>query len=82
MEWANLHVPGHGFRSASDVVNHFDDETLAAELRRLQARLFAPGHENDSWDGRPLARALEQVRRHRRTETSADLPPLYPKGLS
>lgn len=82
VEWANLHVPGHGFRSASDVVNHFDDETLAAELRRLQARLFAPGHENDSWDGRPLARALEQVRRHRRTETSADLPPLYPKGLS
>lgn len=82
VEWANLHVPGHGFRSASDVVNHFDDETLAAELRRLQARLFAPGHENDSWDGRPLARALEQVRRHRRMETSADLPPLYPKGLS
>ena len=82
VEWANLHVPGHGFRSASEVVNHFDDETLAAELKRLQARLFAPGHENDSWDGRPLARALEQVRRHRRMETSADLPPLYPKGLS
>ncbi len=82
VEWANLHVPGHGFRSASEVVNHFDDETLAAELRRLQARLFAPGHENDSWDGQPLARALEQLQRHRRTETSADLPPLYPKGLS
>ena len=82
VEWANMHSPGHGFRSASDVVDHFGDETLATELRRLQARLFAPGHENDTWDGRPLARALEQIRRHRQAQTSADLPPLYPKGLS
>jgi len=82
VEWANLHSPGHGFRSAADVVDHFGDETLAKELRLLQARLFAPGHENDTWDGRPLARALEQIRKHRRSQTSADLPPLYPKGLS
>lgn len=82
VEWANLHSPGHGFRSASDVVDHFGDETLAAELRRLQARLFAPGHEHETWDGRPLARALEQIRKRKQAKTGADLPPLYPKGLS
>ena len=82
VEWANLHSPGHGFRSAADVVDHFGDQTLATELRRLQARLFAPGHENDAWDGRPLAQALEKIRKHRQVNTSADLPPLYPKGLS
>lgn len=82
VEWANLHATGHGFRSAADVVDHFGDETLATELRRLQARLFAPGHENDTWDGRPLARALEQVRKRRPSRINAGLPPLYPKGLS
>lgn len=82
VEWANLHAPGHGFRSAADVVDHFGDETLATELRELQARLFAPGHENETWDGRPLARALEQVRKRRPSRINDDLPPLYPKGLS
>jgi len=82
VEWANLHSPGYGFRSASDVVDHFDDETLASELRKLQARLFAPGHEDATWDGRPLARTLEQIRKQKRGQTGTDLPPLYPKGLS
>jgi hypothetical protein len=82
VEWANLHSPGHSFRSASDVVDHLGDETLTTELRRLQARLFAPGHENDTWDGRPLAGALEQIRKRRPSQIDADLPPLYPKGLS
>ncbi|SNC67314.1 Oxygen tolerance [Marinobacter sp. es.048] len=82
VEWANLHSPGHGFRSASDVVDHFGDETLATELRRLQARLFAPRHEHDAWDGRPLARALEHIRKRTPDKTMADLPPLYPEGLS
>jgi hypothetical protein len=82
VEWANLHSPGHGFHSASDVVDHFGDETLATELRRLQARLFAPRHEDDTWDGQPLARALEQIRKRRTDKTMADLPPLYPQGLS
>lgn len=82
VEWANLHSGGNSFRSASDVVYHFNNDTLDMELRRLQARLFAPGHENDTWDGRPLARTLEQIRDHRQAQTRADLPPLYPKGLS
>ncbi|TYC58151.1 protein BatD [Marinobacter sp. BW6] len=82
VEWANLHSPGHSFRSAADVVDYFCDQTLAAELRKLQARLFAPGQENDAWDGRPLARALEQIRKYRQARTGADLPPLYPRGLS
>ncbi|WP_372996907.1 BatD family protein [Marinobacter sp.] len=82
VEWANLHVPGHGFRSAADVVNHFRDETLATELRRLQARLFSPRHDNDAWDGRPCARALEQIRKQTPDNSRGALPPLYPEGLS
>ena len=80
--WANRHRPGEHFRSASDVVHHFQDETMATELGKLQARFFAPDHGNEDWDGRPLARTLEAIRKRKQTRANADLPPLYPEGLS
>ncbi|WP_228340015.1 BatD family protein [Marinobacter sp. F3R08] len=82
VEWANLHAPDQGFHSAGDVVRYFGDPTLAEELRYLQARLFAPGHEDDAWNGGTLTRALEQCRKQTQDQTRSDLPPLYPKGLS
>jgi len=83
VEWASLHTPGHGFHSAADVASHFRNEALTAEIRKLQARLFAPGHGTDDWDGRPMVGALEQIREATaKPEARADLPPLYPRGLA
>jgi hypothetical protein len=80
--WANRHRPGEHFRSASDVVHHFQDETMATELGKLQARFFAPDHGNEDWDGRPLARTLEAIRKRKQTRANADLPPLSPEDQS
>jgi hypothetical protein len=83
VEWANLHTPGHGFHSAADVISHFRNEVLTAEIRKLQARLFAPGQGMDDWDGRALAQALKQIREATsKPGGQADLPPLYPQGLA
>ncbi|WP_417566096.1 BatD family protein [Marinobacter sp.] len=83
VEWANLHAPGHGFHSSADVASHFQSEALTAEIRKLQARLFSPGQGTGDWDGRPLAKALQQIREATaKPETRTDLPPLYPKGLA
>ena len=83
VEWANLHTPGHGFHSAADVASHFRNEALTAEIRKLQARLFALGHGTEDWDGRAMVGALEQIRKATaKPEARADLPPLYPRGLA
>ncbi|MEC7376614.1 MAG: protein BatD, partial [Pseudomonadota bacterium] len=81
---ANLKVPGQGFHSAAEVAGYFEHDTLLAEIRRLQARLFAPdtdGQQQDPWDGRLLARSLQEVRQPETTGATEDLPPLYPRGL-
>ncbi len=83
VEWANLHAPGHGFHSAADVTRHFRNDALTAEIRKLQARLFAPGQGTDDWDGRPMARALQQIREATtKPDSRTDLPPLFPQGLA
>ena len=82
--WANLKVPGRGFHSAAEVAQYFGHSTLLAEIRRLQARLFAPdpgGQEPAPWDGRLLAKSLQEIRQSRATDDDSDLPPLYPQGL-
>jgi len=83
VEWANLHNPGHGFRSAADVASHYRSERLTAEIRELQARLFSANRAPEPWDGRPLARELQEIRSTTgKADTRADLPPLHPRGLS
>lgn len=82
--WANLKVPGRGFHSAAEVAQYFGHSTLLAEIRRLQARLFAPdpgGQEPAPWDGQLLAKSLQEIRQSRATDDDSDLPPLYPRGL-
>ncbi len=82
--WANLKAPGQGFHSAAEVAQYFGHRTLLAEIRRLQARLFAPdpgGQEPAPWDGRLLAKSLQEIRQSRATDDDSDLPPLYPQGL-
>jgi len=82
VEWANLHDPGYGFQSAADVASHYRSETLTAEIRELQARLFSANRASEPWDGRPMARALEEIRSTTgKADARADLPPLYPRGL-
>lgn len=80
--WARLRLPERDFRSASDVVNCLANETLTAELGRLQARLFAPGQGGEPWDGSRLVRTLEQVRKQGPGRAGSQLPPLYPEGLA
>lgn len=83
VEWANLHIPGAGFQSAAEVASHYRSEALKAEIRELQARLFSPTQNPEPWDGRPMVRVLEEIRATTgKPENLADLPPLYPKGLS
>lgn len=82
--WANLKAPGRGFHSAAEVAQYFGHSTLLAEIRRLQARLFAPdpgGQEPAPWDGRLLAKSLQEIRQSRAKDDDSDLPPLYPQGL-
>ncbi|WP_375192792.1 BatD family protein [Marinobacter sp.] len=82
--WANLRAPGQGFHSAAEVAQYYGHSTLLAEIRRLQARLFAPdpgGQEPAPWDGRLLAKSLQEIRQSRATDDDSDLPPLYPQGL-
>lgn len=85
VRWANLHFVGKNFQTASEVVTGLNNATLSAELRRLQARLFAPGGgPAEEWDGRALAKALQQVREQRKSvePQGSELPPLYPDSLS
>ncbi|SFR41611.1 Oxygen tolerance [Marinobacter gudaonensis] len=82
--WANLKAPGRGFHSATEVAQYFGHNTLLSEIRNLQARLFAPdqsGQEPAPWDGRPLAKSLQEIRQSQATDEAPDLPPLYPRGL-
>ncbi|MBC7184658.1 MAG: protein BatD, partial [Marinobacter sp.] len=82
VEWANLHNPGAGFQSAAEVASHYRSEALTAEIRKLQARLFSAAPDPEPWDGRPMARVLEEIRATTgRPEILTDLPPLYPQGL-
>ncbi|WP_286220169.1 BatD family protein [Marinobacter apostichopi] len=85
VQWANQRFAGKNFKTASDVMVGLNNATLSAELRRLQARLFAPGGDTaENWDGRALAKALQQVREQRKSEEpqGSELPPLYPDSLS
>ncbi len=85
VQWANQRFAGQNFKTASEVVAGLNNATLSAELRRLQARLFAPGGDTaENWDGRALAKALQQVREQRKSEEplGSELPPLYPDSLS
>ena len=85
VQWANQRFAGQNFKTASEVLAGLNDATLSAELRRLQARLFAPGGDTaENWDGRALAKALQQVREQRKSEEpqGSELPPLYPDSLS
>lgn len=83
VEWANLRSPGHGFHSAAEVAGHFRSETLATEIRKLQARLFAPARDPEPWDAAPLVRVLEEIRlTTAKPPARADLSPLYPQGLA
>ncbi len=85
VQWANQRFAGKNFKTASEVMAGLHNATLSAELRRLQARLFAPGGDTaEDWDGRALAKALQQVREQRKSEEprSSELPPLYPDRLS
>ena len=84
VEWANRKVPGQGFQSAAEVARYFRHDNLLTEIHRLQARLFAPDpHERDrdTWDGRLLARSLQEVRQPAGPDDPGGLPPLYPRGL-
>ncbi|WP_203300372.1 BatD family protein [Marinobacter sediminum] len=85
VQWANQRFAGKNFKTASEAMAGLNNATLSAELRRLQARLFAPaGDTAENWDGRALAKALEQVREQGRLEEpqGSELPPLYPDNLS
>ncbi|MCK2149952.1 BatD family protein [Marinobacter alexandrii] len=85
VQWANQRFAGKNFRTASEVMAGLNNATLSAELRRLQARLFAPGNDTaEDWDGRALAKALQQVREQRNSvePQGSELPPLYPDSLS
>lgn len=92
VEWANLMAPGTNLRSATDVARHFGSNGLAREMRRLQARLFAPessrdsdksGHEDHgSWNGGELTAAIKDIRQTRGSSEDTALPPLYPRGLA
>ncbi|WP_372981399.1 BatD family protein [Marinobacter sediminum] len=85
VQWANQRFAGENFKTASEVMAGLNNATLSAELRRLQARLFAPGGDTaEDWDGRALAKALQQVREQRKSEEpqGSELPPLYPDSLS
>lgn len=85
VQWANQRFAGKNFKTASEVMAGLNNATLSAELRRLQARLFAPGGDTaEDWDGRALAKALQQVREQRKSEEpqGSELPPLYPDSLS
>lgn len=53
VQWANQRFAGQNFKTASEVLAGLNNATLSAELRRLQARLFAPGADTaENWDGR------------------------------
>mgnify|MGYP000214989933 CR=1 FL=1 len=85
VQWANQRFAGQNFKTASEVLTGLNNATLSAELRRLQARLFAPGGDTaENWDGRALAKALQQVREQRKSKEpqGSELPPLYPDSLS
>lgn len=89
VHWLNLKVPGHHFKTAAEALAWLNNPALSTELHRLQAHLFAPdpaAKETDGgqWDGRALAKALQQARGHKATAAAVEsaLPPLYPDGLS
>jgi len=88
VSWANLHSPGHGFRSVGDVFSVYPETELEAQLKQLQASLFSRttgGEENNStkWNGSGLVDALRQARGEmERSSSESDLPPLYPDNLS
>lgn len=86
VQWLNLKFPGHGFKTAAEALAWLNNPALSQELHRLQAHLFAPTSDADAqqWDGRALAKALQQARGQTETPTTAGspLPPLYPDSLS
>ncbi len=85
IRWMQHRHPDRLFHTAGDVVKFVGDETLAAELERLQADLFAgqKGEKCGTADRQALVRALEQVRRRKPEVTGEDgLRPLYPDNLS
>ncbi|MEE2762428.1 MAG: BatD family protein [Pseudomonadota bacterium] len=85
VRWMNRRFGCH-CDTATDALAWLGDDTLSAEIRRLQAYLFAPeGASGQAWDGRPLAKALDRLRRgHKAAAPARDeaLPPLYPDRLS
>jgi len=85
IRWMQHRHPDQLFHTAGDVVQFLGDETLAAELERLQADLFAGQGSAESGvaDRQALVRALEKVRRRKARTTREDgLRPLYPGNLS
>lgn len=85
VQWMNRRFPGHGFQTAADALAWSGDQTLKTEIHNLQARLFSPDASRGSeWDGRELAKALQELRRQADTTSVSDsaLPPLYPGNLS
>lgn len=85
IQWVNSRYAGNQFQTAADAVEFFGDSELKTELAKLQERLFstAASRETKTWDGRPLAQALERVRRKETQEPpESGLPPLYPGNLS
>lgn len=85
IRWMQHRHPDQRFHSAGDVVDFLGDETLKAELARLQADLFAVAQSGEPGmaDRQALVRVLEQIRR-KPTHASGQegLRPLYPGNLS
>ena len=85
IRWMQHRHPDRLFQTAGDVVKFLGDDTLAAELERLQADLFAGKGRAESGvaERKALVRALEKIRRGKARTTREDgLRPLYPDNLS
>ncbi|TNE73584.1 MAG: protein BatD, partial [Gammaproteobacteria bacterium] len=85
VRWMNLRFTGHHFQSATDAVRFAQNPELKAEFEKLQSHLFSGQNMPSNWDGKGLARALQELRnRHQRGagKAGAKLPPLYPQNLT
>jgi hypothetical protein len=76
--WARTHWPEHPPQSLEAIATRGRHETLAVQLRALNARLYAPA--SGEWDGKALWRSFTEFRK--RTEAdlkkkAPSLPPLH-----
>lgn len=84
VRWMAARYPQQTFRSVVDVNRFIQDKELAAEIERLQQRIFGTPDQQASapWDGDRLVAALIRIRGAADTRGENDqLPPLYPDNL-